>query len=476
MNRLFSLFIIIQLALPFSFFLPQTAQATTFDQNYILSDDQLLDYDSMTKREIQAFLEEKGGFLADYTTEDHEGVERSASEIIYRVSQDVGVNPKFLLVLLQKEQSLITDTNPSDRQLDWATGYAVCDSCSKDDPAIQRWKGFGKQVNSAALQFVEGYLQDIRKYGFTSGSFGPDEESTLADGTVIIPKNATTAGMYAYTPHLHGNRLFHSIWQSWFGNTAQETDIATQEPNRHLTGTLLKATNAPEVYYIDHGVKRYIANWTAFISRFNPNHIIEVDSSVLEDFPTGREIALPNYSLLKDQSSTYYLLVDDILRPFDSAQTFRTIGFVEDEVVNVTNDDVANFAIGEAITSKTSYPTGTIMQLSTGLTFLIKDGRRHVVLDQAVLDARFPNRSVKQVTPSELSQYLEGPALLFPDGYLIKSPEHEVVYLISDGKRSPIPSEEVFYSHGLNFKNVVTVSKTTVELHKLGQTLELLSD
>ena len=454
--------------------IPSTAHASSFDKNFILSDDQLKDYDSMTQREIQSFLQDQGGFIASYETENHDGEVMLASEIIYNVSQEVGINPKFLIVLLQKEQSLITDDDPSDRQLDWATGYAVCDSCSKDDPAIQRWKGFGKQVNSASLQFIEGYLEDIRKYGYTA-SFGPGMETTLGDGTIVEPENATTAGMYAYTPHIHGNKLFHTIWNRWFGDTALD-DIQKEEPRRHVSGTLLKAYDAPEVYYIDHGVKRYIASWTAFVSRFNPDLIVEVDAKVIEQFPTGREISLPNYSLLEDESGNVYMLVDDVLRPFESRAAFKKIGFVEDELVRISNDEVTEYASGEEIAADTAYPTGRIMRLESGLTFVVKDSRRHLLLDDAVMRARFPNLTPVTVTANELSRYLEGPAVLLPDGYLVKSTNDPSVYVISEGLKLPIPSEEVFYSYGFSFDDVRDVSSSLLKMHETGPSLQKLDN
>lgn len=478
MKRIFTVITLISLQLgtisPILLKATPVQAASAFDKNHILSDDQLKDFDSMSKKEIQRFLEEKDSFLADYITEDNTGEEMLVSEIIYNVSQQVGINPKFLLVLLQKEQSLITDDSPSDRQLDWATGYAVCDSCSKDDPAIQRWKGLGKQVNSAALQFIEGYLVDIRKYGYTA-SFGPGMETELSDGTIVNPENATTAGMYAYTPHIHGNQLFHSIWNSWFGDTLTD-EVVEVEPTQHVTGTLLKAHDAPEVYYIDHGVKRYIASWTAFVSRFNADLIVEVDADVLEQFPTGREISLPNYSLLEDGSGNVYLLVDDILRPFESRSAFSKIGFVEDELIQISNDEVTNYAIGDEIAANSAYPTGRLMKLENGLTFVVKDSRRHLILDDVVMQSRFPNLSPITVTANELSQYLEGPAILLPDGYLVKTTQDPTVYVISDGLKLPIPSEEVFHSYGFSFDDVRDVSASLLKMHETGPSLQKLSN
>ena len=115
---------------------PSFARAATFNPNNIISDNDLVDSQTMSATRIQKFLQDKGSPLANYQINDPWGNLKTAAQIIFDASQYYIINPQFLLVLLQKEQSLITDPTPSQGQLDWATGYGVCDSCSKDDPAI----------------------------------------------------------------------------------------------------------------------------------------------------------------------------------------------------------------------------------------------------------------------------------------------------------------------------------------------------
>ena len=174
-----------------AFTVPHTASA--FDPNYILSDADLTDSQAMDLNQIQAFLER--GTLATYQAPDWEGRTRYAADIIWRTAQQHAINPRFLLVLLQKEQSLVEDSDPTQKQYDWATGYAVCDDCSMNDGSLSRWQGFGKQVNSAAMQFTEGYMADIAQSGVTAGKYGPDLPVTI-DGTTVTPENAATAAMY----------------------------------------------------------------------------------------------------------------------------------------------------------------------------------------------------------------------------------------------------------------------------------------
>ncbi len=440
-------------------FIPVQKAEAAFDPNFLISDWDLTDSFSMGLNEIQNFLDR--GYLSSYKTEDWQGTTRYAADIILRSAQQNGVSPKFLLVLLQKEQSLIEDDDPSQEQLDWATGYAVCDTCAMDDPAIQRWKGFGKQVNSAAMQFSEGYMADIESNGSTQGKYGPGMEVEI-DGQTIVPENAATAALYAYTPHISGNYNFATIWDRWFGF-------------QHPTGTLLKIVGEPGIYLIEYGYKRPIHSWSAFLSRFNPDLIIEVPENVLDAYPEGRPIDFPNYSLLKDESGNIYLLVDDALRHIDSMETFRKIGFVEDEIVDITNEDLVYFDNGEPITATTSHPEGVLLQLkTTGAVFYVENGVRQPIIDVVILKARFANRVPVLIDPVEVEQYKEGPQVTLPDGYLVKTSSDPTVYVIAEGKRHAIPSESVFLSYGYSWSDILTLSDSALNAHPLGLPLEEL--
>jgi hypothetical protein len=67
------------------------------------NDEAFVRNDAMTLEQVQAFLAAKGSFLASYSEEG-----RSAAEIVKAAADKHGVNPKVLLVTLQKEQGLIT--------------------------------------------------------------------------------------------------------------------------------------------------------------------------------------------------------------------------------------------------------------------------------------------------------------------------------------------------------------------------------
>jgi len=431
-------------------------QSLAFDPDYLISDWDFTDPFALDMNQIQHYLNR--GFLGDYLTEDWEGDAAYATNIVWTTAQNRGISPKVLLVMLQKEQSLVEDDDPSDSQLDWAMGYGVCDDCSKDDPAIQRWKGFGKQVNSAAMQLSEGYLEDIENYGTTQGVYGPGVDVQI-DDTTVTPINAATAALYAYTPHLHGNENFVIIWDRWF---------STNYP----TGSLLQAAGESGVYYIEYGFKRAIHSYSALLSRFNPDLIIEVNPETLDNYAEGRAIDFPNYSLLQDEDENIYLLVDDSLRQFDSVETYHGLGFMDDELNQIDNDDAELYEVGTTITLSTSSVTGELVQLSTNSSYYyLQGGYRHAVLTEDIAKARFGSAS-RIIEPVEVEQYVEAAHLLIPDGYLIKTTTDPTVYVIAEGERLPISSESIFNSFGWQWDDIIDVSEETLILHRQGDAIE----
>ncbi len=435
-----------------------TTPLYAFDPNYILSDAELTDSYAMDLNQVRAFLASRGA-LGDMRLADHTGRTRWAADIIWYAAQNHGISPKVLLVMLQKEQSLVEAENPTQKQLDWAMGYGVCDNCSMNDPALQRWQGFGKQVNSAAMQFIEGYLADIEERGAIAGKYGPGIPVTIS-GETVIPENAATAALYAYTPHIHGNKNFSLLWQAWFGR-------------EYPSGTLVQVPGEDGVWLIEAGYRRAITSASALNSRFNTNLIVNISKSTLESYPEGTNIALPNYSLVEDEDKTIFLLVDDTLRPIDSMETFRAIGFSQDEIVAITNAERSAYTLGTSITKTTIAPQGQLYQLTTnGAVFYIQNGKRHPIFDVSVLNARFKGKSIRAITPVEMEQFAEGAPINLPDGTLVKLVSNPTVYVISEGKRREIPSESVFTSFGYQWTNIIDVPESVLKLHPLGEPLE----
>ena len=439
-------------------------QAANFNPNNIISDTELEEYTSLSQDSIQRFLESKHSFLAKFT-EVIDGVRKQASQIIFEESQIYKINPKVILAMLQKEQSLITDKSPSQNQLDWATGFAVCDSCSKSD--LTPFKGFYNQVSDFAEKVRVNYLRDLKSLGKTLTGWGPYRTKTTLDGYKVTPANNATAVLYTYNPYHGGDKIganfnFWKIWQRYFVRDYPD-------------GTLLQEEGEPGVWLLQHNKRRPFKTRAALYSRYDATRIIQVSKNELEAYQIGPSIEFANYSLLRSPIGTIYLLVDDTIRGIESMEVFRTIGFNPEEVIDIDKDDLELYTIGDNITIASAYPTGALLQDdSTGAVFFVQDGKRQGIINRTIMDLNFKNQKPLPIHSDELSQYpYQGPAKLI-DGTIITSIESSSVYIISDGRRRPVISGEAFEKLGYSWDNIHEVPQSVVDLHPIGDPLDLI--
>lgn len=232
-----------------------TLDFSGFAAGDIISDAKFFDEGALSEDEIRDFISTHNAgclagndgtpCLADYTesTPTYSGDEYcsggftgdtndDAAAIIEKAAQGCGISPKVLLVMLQKEQGLITASGSgltSSRYLR-AMGYACPDtsSCNTD------YAGFARQVYFAARQF-RVYEDEPKTYlvqpGMADVLFNPDRSCGSA---TIAVANQATANLYDYTPYQPnaaalagggddcsswGNLNFYGYYTAWFGST-----------------------------------------------------------------------------------------------------------------------------------------------------------------------------------------------------------------------------------------------------------------
>lgn len=454
LTRASVIFLLSGLFLPYPSLLLAAADSP-FNPNFLISDEEMQQWESMTRADIQAFLSDRGGYIASLDTEDHEGKVRPTSDIVYRSAKEYKINPKYLLVKLQKEQSLVTDPDPTQRQLDFATGYACPDSA----PCSEKYRGFGKQVDAAA-GIMRWYYDNVDIEGWIKR---PQTEYII-DDTVVQPANFATAFLYTYTPHLHGNKNFWKLWQTWFDQIYPD-------------GTLVKSASEDIVYLIQNGDKRPFSSLSALTTRYNPKLVLTVPESELARYETGLPISLPNYSLVK-AGSTYYMLDYDLLRPFASFEVVTKLGLGQDEVIELNESELPNYTIATAaITVDTSSPLGKVIRVKeNNKLYYLKDGLYHPLFDEQIAKINFPHLTIQKGTAADLASYSQGDPILLKEGTLFGETGSNKIYVVERERKRHITSEEVFDGLGYQWNNIIWVNEFTGLAHPIGQPVYLRQD
>jgi len=437
--------------------IPPEDMVQGFNPDAILSDHDIFRVE-MSYEDLKLFLASHGA-LGHILMKDIDGFMKSPADIIWRIANSYQINPKYLLALLQKEQSLVDDPNPSQRQLDWATGFAVCDSCSKDDPRIQAYKGFSNQLEYAAKQHRERYLQQILVGGTTISGYAPGILKTI-DGIPVTPQNNATAMLYTYTPHIHGNLNLWHIWQRWFSVDLPE-------------GSVVRGKTSKDIYLIRFGTKRRFHSIAVVASIMDPDKIFDVEDSQLGSYTTGKQIAFPNYSLIKTPDGAIYLITSDKKRHISSMAVFRALGFLEDDVIDVSYDDVTQYDDGADITSTTQFPTGILAQDPKGTIWYLEDGFKQRIPNQAVLSLYFKGWTPKKLPQAQFDEFSDKGVYTLRDGELIRATTAPDVYVVEQGTLRPILSGEVFEAMGWKWRNVITLADDFVDGYPKGLPINL---
>ena len=174
-----------------------------FNPNNIITDNDVMDYNSMTIEQIRDFISQQGGTLGAYLDP---ASNMPAYWLIWQAAQEFRINPKFILTMLQKEQSLVTDPNPTQNQYDWAVGYSCYGGVCLD-----KYKGFTNQIRGMANKVMNSYMADLNLKSkhknnffctFTKWCVGDAKQTQ--DYQLIIPQNKATAALYTYNPYQGG--------------------------------------------------------------------------------------------------------------------------------------------------------------------------------------------------------------------------------------------------------------------------------
>ncbi|WP_240038235.1 hypothetical protein [Actinomyces procaprae] len=232
---------------------------TGFDAAHIIDDDVFYDSTTMTAADVAAFIDTVNAgcqagtdgtpCLADATfdTEDREATTacpggyaaasgETAAAIISKVADSCDINPRVLLVLLHKEQGLLTASGPSltARRYEAAAGYA----CPDGQECDAEYAGFFRQVYGAASQF-QTYRLDPDGFQVVAGTttqlaYSPNSQCGAGE---LTASNQATAGLYNYTPYLAnaaaadggddctswGNWNFYGYYRVLFGDPTPST-------------------------------------------------------------------------------------------------------------------------------------------------------------------------------------------------------------------------------------------------------------
>ncbi len=308
-----------------------------FDPGLIISDSVFFDFGTMTAEEIQRFLDSQVPVcgsgptgmpcLKNYKSDTPEKAADvgkcaympaqkniSAAQIIYNIARACGINPRVLLVTLQKEQGLVQARIPSPYMYRAAMGYG----CPDSDPGIcgKVWTGLFNQLYKAAGQFQwygdpNGSFTYLRPGRPVSISYHPTASRNCGKQTFTL-KSQATANLYYYTPFVpntaslsnlrgtgdtcssYGNRNFWRFYWDWFGSP--------------IGGGFLLKSATSDPYFVSNDIK-YPLSDPDLVKELGPlGPLGEISKEYLDSFKTGIPLTRIIKTAPVNNVSVYYFI------------------------------------------------------------------------------------------------------------------------------------------------------------------------
>lgn len=383
---------------------------------------------------------------------------RTAAELIYDSATHWGLNPQVTLVMLQKEQSLITGKFSSDASLQNTLDKAVGFGCPDDSPCGDIFKGFYRQLfgsfdpqgsrwlgDSASLMksfnatvngvrvgrgpgvdglnqtFGQPIIRTSRKgdtviFDNTLGGY----DNVPAQQTVTL-SNFATAALYRYTPHVfNGNYNFWKFYTAWF---------------KYPNGTIIQRVSDTVQYVIDNGTKRPFSQFVAQQRKLDLTNVIVASQTEYDSYPIEKPLPPLEGTLIKgDLDATVYLIQDSAKHPI-SYPVFVQRKFSFAKAITIPQAEVDSYDLGTYLTPA----DGTLIMGQADATVYIVDAEQKRPISGMIFKARkLSFKNTMKLSDTEIINIPTGPYLTPPEKTAFKTPTDSMVWWYKDNLKHTV--------------------------------------
>lgn len=379
------------------------ATATDFNAGRIIEDSVFTNSNTMSPQDIQNFLNSKvptcdtngtgtsefgGGTRAQWGAahghpapftclKDYIEGGRAAAQIIYDTAKQYAINPQVLIVLLQKEQGLVTDTWPLDTQYKTATGYGCPDTAACDS----QYFGLTNQLGWSAKMFraiLNNSPTWYTPYVLGNNNIRWNPSASCGSSSVYI-ENRSTQALYNYTPYRpnqaalnagygtgdscssYGNRNFYLYFRDWFGYNSGPAAF--------------KTPNSSTIYIPIEGYKLTVPYMAALqdygISTDAIQTVSQAYADNLQTPPVDTGISSSIAHVVKsprdddDDGGSIYLISQGVRYQFQSMQQFAAFGFTTQDISYLPLSYIFSKTNGGILPNFIKSPTGSVFKVDT---------------------------------------------------------------------------------------------------------------
>jgi hypothetical protein len=371
---------------------------------------------------------------------------------------------------MQKEQSLITATNPTNRQFVQAMGYGCPTTGSCDDASNFFW-----QIDNGTwvLRFHYERARGNMSWWYTSNSWTcgteknfykpnlyPGQNVNFYDEDGVMYRthfiaNAATSSFYCYTPHTYNNPQglygrapygtigryysgsynFVSFYELWFGPTTLPYAF--------------KSSNSATIYYLVDGYKVAVPAMGILQDYgISPESIATISQSTLDSIPTpplSSGISNNLGYLIKSTSDSdadggsVYVVSIGKKHQIISMDQFSDFGFSTSQITYLPLSTINGLQSAGTLSSFVQAPNLSVFKVDNGNKNIIFEYNTYRSLNPSNIHSAFSYYLVNQIASG---------APLTDKDTLVKMQGSEVVYLYTNNNYYNISTYEAFQCWG----------------------------
>jgi len=314
----------------------------------------------------------------------------------------------------------------------------------------------GKYVDHGVTQKIQDSL--TRLIGWIAANNNIDPELVSLFGSKNIP------GVVGHKDLAPTQCPGGSLWKKLPSIRSQAAQLAQKYKNY-----LYRVKGQQTVYTIKAGQRLGYASLNLFTSQGGTyTKLVEIPGGQLEAYGTSGFSKFVDGTLLEEKGSGVLYLVEEgkIRRIWTTENEFLKLGFNQIPV-EITSSELGNYPNGYAIKYG---PDGALFRNKFRKeVFLIENGRKRKFTSE-VLFAKLGYKWEDVINKglAELQTYLDGQPLTYPNGTLAKTASEPTVYLLENGWKRPIISEEVFKRLGYEWNKICVLSEEEAASYTLG--------
>lgn len=243
-------------------------------------------------------------------------------------------------------------------------------------------------------------------------------------------------------------------------------------PNFLPDGTLVKAKNKPQIYYLRNGKKSWImdsivSQWLSEAHYFDRDVIISISETDLDRYPQVTSVN-PYYvgKILRHPDGRQFFIDDQLRKRPLSSSVRSALNYPSRNLYPTSAGHLSEFKTGSAITRTDIHPGGTVTYNGAyhgGTVWRIEENdsgklTKRLYLQDYIYEAEgYPwSSQILPVSDAELERYARGSNIeRYPNGWVVGV--NNKTSVVRDGKLRHITALELFDAMGYSHKYVLDV-------------------